>query len=167
MVGEFQSFYSDSLRDRAKNLGWTTNQVMTLASIVEGEAILDEERPLISGVYHNRLRKGMRLEADPTIRYVIENVPRRILYSDLEIDDPYNTYRNRGLPPGPINNPGRKSILAALWPAKTDYLFFVANGKGGHWFSSNYTQHLRFVHKYRRERRLRVSKSLTESSRTR
>jgi UPF0755 protein len=117
--------------------------------------VLAEERPIISGVYQNRLRKGMRLEADPTIRFMIEEGPRRILYSDLEVNNPYNTYRNRGLPPGPINNPGGASIRAALFPARHNYLFFVANGKGGHWFSSTYAEHQRYVRKYRRERKLR------------
>jgi UPF0755 protein len=155
LVRQYQAFYDDSLQARASDLGWTTNQVMTLASIVEGEAVLAEERPIISGVYQNRLRKGMRLEADPTIRFMIEEGPRRILYSDLEVNNPYNTYRNRGLPPGPINNPGGASIRAALFPARHNYLFFVANGKGGHWFSSTYAEHQRYVRKYRRERKLR------------
>ena len=133
---------------------------MTLASIVEGEAVLKEERPIISGVYHNRLHRGMKLEADPTIRFMIEDGPRRILYTDLQADNPYNTYRRKGLPPGPINNPGKASIVAALFPAKHNYIFFVANGKGGHWFSSTFAEHLRHVRQYRRERRLRLANSL-------
>jgi UPF0755 protein len=164
LVKQYHAFYNDSLQARASNFGWTTNQVMTLASIVEGEAVLPEERPIISGVYHNRLRKGMKLEADPTIRFMIGEGPRRVLYSDLQIDNPYNTYRNRGLPPGPINNPGKASILAALFPAQHNYLFFVANGKGGHWFSSTYAEHMRNVFKYRRERRLRIENSLTQDA---
>jgi UPF0755 protein len=164
LVKQYQAFYDDSLQARASDLGWTTNQVMALASIVEGEAVLAEERPIISGVYQNRLRKGMKLEADPTIRFMIAEGPRRILYSDLQVSNPYNTYRNRGLPPGPINNPGKASILAALFPARHNYLFFVANGKGGHWFSSTYAEHLRYVRKYRRERRLRDADSITETA---
>lgn len=163
LVREFQSIYTDSLQARARELGWTTNQVLTLASIVEGEAGLAEERPIISGVYHNRLRKGMRLQADPTIRFTIGGGPRRILYSDLQVGNPYNTYRNTGLPPGPINNPGKASILAALFPTRHEYLFFVANGKGGHWFSSTYAEHQRHVRKYRREIRMRAEKSLTKA----
>ncbi len=166
LVKHFQAFYSDSLQDRAEEIGWTTNQVMTMASIVEGEAILPAERPVISGVYYNRLRRGMKLEADPTIRFTLEDGPRRILYSDLQVDNPYNTYRNRGLPPGPINNPGRASILAALFPAKHSYLFFVANGKGGHWFSSTFAEHTRNVRMYRRERRERLIHSMSEASGT-
>jgi UPF0755 protein len=94
----------------------------------------------------------MRLEADPTIQYVIPGGPRRLMYSDLKFDSPYNTYRNYGLPPGPVNNPGRRSIHAVLHPARHNFIFFVANGKGGHWFSSTYAEHLRFVKRYRRER---------------
>lgn len=164
LVRHFEAFYSDSLQDRAEDIGWTTNQVMTMASIIEGEAVLPEERPLISGVYYNRLRRGMKLEADPTIRFTLENGPRRILYSDLQVDNPYNTYRNRGLPPGPINNPGKASILAALFPAKHSYLFFVANGKGGHWFSSTFAEHRRHVRMYRKERRARHMHPLSEAS---
>jgi UPF0755 protein len=165
LVQEFQSVYTDSLQARARDLGWTTNQVMSLASIVEGETALAEDRPIISGVYHNRLRMGMKLEADPTIRFTIKDGPRRILYSDLQTDNPYNTYRNRGLPPGPINNPGKASILAALFPARHNYLFFVANGKGGHRFSSTYAEHQRYVRKYRREIGFREAKSLTKADR--
>jgi UPF0755 protein len=119
---------------------------------VEGEAVLDEERPIIAGVYLNRLRIGMRLEADPTVQYIIPDGPRRLRYSDLRLVSPYNTYRNSGLPPGPVNSPGRASILAVLNPAAHTYLFFVSNGKGGHWFSSTYAEHLRNVRKYRRGR---------------
>jgi UPF0755 protein len=163
LVRQFQGFYGDSLEARASSFGWTTNQVMTLASIVEGEAVLGEERPIISGVYHNRLRKGMKLEADPTVRYLIEDAPRRILHSDLQMDNPYNTYRVKGLPPGPVNSPGKAAIAAALFPAQHNYLFFVSNGRGGHWFTSTYAEHMRYVRKYRRERRLREAASLTDA----
>jgi UPF0755 protein len=162
MVDQFHHFYNDSLQAKANALAWTTNQVLTLASIVEGEAVLASERVVISGVYHNRLRKGMRLEADPTIQYMIEDGPRRVLYSDLRMDNPYNTYRIKGLPPGPVNNPGKASILAALFPSNHNYLFFVANGEGEHWFSTNYTDHLRNVWKYRRNR-ARQLQSLTQT----
>lgn len=151
-VREFLSFYTDSLREQAHAMGWTMHQAITLASIVEGEAVLPEERRTISGVYHNRLRKGMKLEADPTIQYLIEDGPRRVLYSDLKKDHPYNTYRNKGLPPGPVNNPGRGAILAALFPEQNNFLFFVANGSGGHWFSATYDEHRKYVRMYRRMR---------------
>jgi UPF0755 protein len=152
MASAFLAFYGDSLRAKTASLGWTVQKVVTLASIVEGEAVIDEERPIIAGVYLNRLRINMRLEADPTIQYVIPGGPRRLMYSDLRFESPYNTYRNYGLPPGPVNNPGRSSIEAVLNPAHHSYLFFVANGKGGHWFSSSYSQHLRYVRRYRAER---------------
>ncbi len=151
-VDLFKKFFSDTLAARAKEFGWTVHQAVTFASIVEGEAVLDEERPVIAGVYHNRLRLGMRLEADPTIQYILPDGPRRVLYADLRLDNPYNTYRYAGLPPGPVNNPGRSSILASLYPSVHGYIFFVANGRGGHWFSRNYAEHQQYVRKYRRER---------------
>jgi UPF0755 protein len=151
-VDRMKNFFGDSLLAQARSFGWTMHKALTFASIVEGEAVLSTDRPVISGVYHNRLRKGMRLEADPTIQYVIPDGPRRLLYADLKMDNPYNTYRNAGLPPGPVNNPGREAILASLYPDKNGYLFFVANGKGGHWFSRNYAEHQRYVRMYRRKR---------------
>lgn len=152
MVDQFHRFYADSLEERQEELGWTTVQVLTLASIVEGEAVLGEERATISGVYWNRLRRGMKLEADPTIQFILNDRPRRLSYADLKVDNPYNTYRRRGLPPGPVNNPGRASILAALYPVHHDYVFFVANGRGGHWFASTYSEHMRNVRQFRRYR---------------
>lgn len=152
LAGEFRRFYNDSLQARAKELGWTISQVMAMASIVEGEAMLDAERARISGVYHNRLRKGMFLQADPTVQFFLDGGPRRVLYSDLRIDNPYNTYRNKGLPPGPVNNPGKASILAALYPERHEFFFFVANFNGGHWFSKTYAEHQRYVREYRRLR---------------
>jgi UPF0755 protein len=152
LVGAFDRFYNDSLRARARAMGWTTNQVMAMASIVEGEAMLDSERARISGVYHNRLHKGMYLQADPTIQFFLTGGPRRVLYSDLRTNHPYNTYRNRGLPPGPVNNPGKASIIAALYPEQHGFLFFVANRNGGHWFTKTYAEHQRFVREYRRLR---------------
>jgi UPF0755 protein len=153
MVGEFKRFYADSLKKRQDELRFTTNELLTLASIVEGEAVLDRERPVIAGVYLNRLHKRMRLEADPTVQYALPEGRRRITYSDLRIDSPYNTYLYYGLPPGPINNPGRKSILAALYPEKHAFLYFVADGTGGHVFSRNYSDHQKAVKSYRRMRR--------------
>jgi len=129
-------------------------KVVTLASIIQAETPLEKEKPVVSGVYHNRLRIRMRLEADPTVQYILPNGPKkRLLYSDLKIESPYNTYLNFGLPPGPINNPGFSAIEAALNPEKHEYLFFVANGKGGHKFSETYGEHLRAVREYRYNRR--------------
>jgi UPF0755 protein len=152
-VERMKYFFADSLRERALRYGWSMHQALTFASIVEGEAVLAEDRPVISGVYHNRLRQGMRLEADPTIQYMITDGPRRILYADLRRDDPYNTYRYAGLPPGPVNNPGRAAILAALYPSENGYVYFVANGRGGHWFSRSYQEHMRYVRMYRHNRK--------------
>jgi len=156
-VREFQRAFNDSLRARAAAMGMTVHQVVTLASIVEGEVIFDEERPIVAGVYHNRLRRGMRLQADPTIQYIIPDGPRRLLYEDLDTVSPYNTYRNKGLPPGPVCNPGIRSILATLYPQEHDYLYFVANGRGGHWFSRTFEEHTQRVRHYRRERRRAIA----------
>jgi len=134
-------FDSDSVRQRLRELNMNVNEILTLASIIEGEALVDSERAIISSVYHNRLRRGWRLQADPTIQYILPGEPRRLTYRDLEIDSPYNTYKHAGLPPAPINNPGKKSILAALYPADTQYLFFVATGDGGHRFSRTTKEH--------------------------
>ena len=131
-------------------IGFTTHEILTLASIIEGETNIIEEMPRISGVYHNRLRRGMKLQADPTIQYLIPGEWRRVLFKDLEIDSPYNTYKYKGLPPGPINNPGKDAILAALYPEQNKYLYFVADGKGGHSFSKTFNEHSRKVIQYRK-----------------
>jgi UPF0755 protein len=154
LVAEFQKFYTDSLRDRAADLGLSPTEILTMASIVESETSVDSERAIVASVYYNRLKKGMRLEADPTIQYLLSDGPRRLRYSDLAINSPYNTYLNSGLPPSPINNPGRKSIFAALYPAQEKYLYFVSNGMGGHVFSKTYEDHLRAVQAYRRTREM-------------
>jgi len=154
MLGQFRKFFVDSLQERARKMNMTIDQVLTMASIVEGESVLDKERPIIAGLYYNRLRRGMKLEADPTIQYIVPDGPRRLLFEDLKIKSPYNTYQNYGLPPGPINNPGRKSILAALYPEKNNYLYFVADGSGGHRFARTYNEHMRNVRAYRHYRAL-------------
>ncbi len=150
MVSEFKKFYNDSLKEREKIIGLNTHQVVTLASIVEGEAKFDDEKPRIAGVYFNRLRLKMPLEADPTIQYIIPDGPRRLFYKDLRIESPYNTYLNPGLPPGPVNNPGKSSILAVLYPEKNKFLYFVSDGSGRHVFSRTYDEHLKAVRKYRK-----------------
>lgn len=143
LLNEFHRHFNDSLKQEVMEMGWSVHQILTLASIIEGEAMVDSERPLISAVYHNRLQKGILLQADPTIQYIIPDGPRRLLKRDLEIDSPYNTYRYRGLPPGPVNNPGLQSILAAIHPEPVDYLYFVAKGDGTHIFSRTWNEHLR------------------------
>jgi UPF0755 protein len=141
MLDEFNRVLVDSLRKRASGIGLTLFEVITLASLVEAEAHIAEERPLVSAVYHNRLKRGMLLQCDPTVIYALGPMNRPLLLKDLEYDSPYNTYIHPGLPPGPINNPGESSILAALYPANVDYLYFVAKGDGSHVFSSTLIKH--------------------------
>lgn len=143
-------FFSDSLLARAKKLGYTMHQIITIASIIKGETNRSDEMPTIAQVYYNRLKIGMRLQADPTVQYIQPNGWKNLTYKDLKMDSPYNTYIYSGLPPGPINNPGRDALMAALYPDSNKYLYFVANGDGGHNFSTNYSQHLRQVAKLRR-----------------
>lgn len=143
IVQEFHRQVNDSLRRRAAEINMSLHQIVTLASIIEGEAVVDSERAIISAVYHNRLRQGILLQADPTIQYIVPGPPRRLLNRDLEIASPYNTYRYPGLPPGPVNNPGLASIRAALYPAKANYIYFVARGDGSHTFSHTLEEHLR------------------------
>lgn len=117
-------------------------QLLTLASLIEREARVPEERPLIAGVFYNRLKRGWLLESCATVQYALGASRPQLTYEDLDVDSPYNTYRHAGLPPGPICNPGAASIQAALNPAKTDALFFVADGQGTHRFSRYYQEHL-------------------------
>ena len=146
----FTEFFNDSLKQRANKIGLSVHQVLTLASIIKGETNLVSEMPTISAVYHNRLKIGMRLQADPTIQYLLPNGWRRLTYDDLKIDSKYNTYKYSGLPPGPINNPGANAIMAVLYPDKNNYLYFVANGNGGHKFAKSYSDHLKNVAQYRK-----------------
>lgn len=148
LVDEFWNVVNDTLLRRIEHVGMTLNEVLTLASIVEGETKVDSERAIIAGVYLNRLRKRIPLQADPTIQYILEDGPRRLKRSDLQRESPYNTYRHYGLPPGPINNPGRDAILAVLYPRAHRYYYFVATGQGGHTFSSTYSEHQRAARKY-------------------
>jgi UPF0755 protein len=154
LVNQLVDFLNHRLVDRGKEVGLTRREVLTVASLVEGEAIVDSERAIIAGVYYNRLKKGMKLEADPTIQYLLNDRPRRVLYRDLTIESPYNTYLHVGLPPAPINNPGKKSILAALYPREHRFLYFVSNGEGGHVFSKTYEEHQKAVQRYRRLREM-------------
>lgn len=128
-------------------------EVLTLASMVEKEAGNAEERPIIAGVFANRLARGMRLQSDPTVMYGIEGFSGRLSKTDLRTPTPYNTYTLKRLPAGPICNPGKDSIYAVLNPQKTDYLYFVAKGKGRHYFSKNLREHNRAVYKYLRSSR--------------
>ena len=153
MVGLFREKFTDSLKYRAFELEFSVNDILTLASIVEGEIIYASEAPIVAGVYHNRLKRGMRLQADPTIQYIIPDGPRRLLLEDLKIESPYNTYLNKGLPPGPIGNPGMRAILGALYPKDIPYLYFVAKGDGYHYFNTTIEGHLADKRKFNRYRR--------------
>ena len=127
--------------------------VVTMASLVERETPKPDERPLVAGVFENRLREDMRLQCDPTVIYALQQEGRyegTLTGADLQVDSPYNTYTHPGLPPGPIGNPGEISLRAALQPAHTDYLYFVANTQGGHFFGATLAEHNRNVTKYRR-----------------
>lgn len=132
----------------------TRFQAVTLASIVEGEAQVEEEKPVIAAVYLNRMRIGMPLQADPTVQYAIQLATGarkpRLIFADYRIKSPYNTYLVPGLPPGPVGNPGRTSIEAVVNPASVPYLYFVATGDGRHTFSRTYGEHLRAIARSRR-----------------
>ena len=148
-----KKFWTKQHINKAKKLELTKHEIVTLASIIEGEAIYDSERAKISAVYHNRLNIDMKLQADPTIQYIISDSPRRLLNRDLKIKSPYNTYQNKGLPPGPINSPSKSSLIAALYPEKNDFIYFVANGDGYHTFSTNEKDHNRAKRKLQKIRR--------------
>lgn len=134
----------------SKSSKYDLHQIMTLASIVEKESQKDGERQVISSVFHNRLDRGIALRADPTVKYILENPTKRVFFADLKTDSPYNTYLYRGLPPGPICNPGLASIKAALEPANTDYLYFVSKGDGTHTFSHSWEEHKKAADKFRK-----------------
>ena len=148
--------WDPSWAPRLDSLGMTRLHLLALASIIEGEAQVNSERSVISAVYWNRIRKGMPLQADPTVQYAIQMATgsrkSRLLIKDYGFKSPYNTYLNTGLPPGPVNSPGRASIEAALYPAPVPYLFFVAVGDGHHVFTRTYGEHLRASAKIRRAR---------------
>jgi UPF0755 protein len=141
-------------RQEAQQIGLTgdLHRIVTLASIVEKETGIPEERPLVAGVFNNRLEHGIALATDPSVIYASRLAGKfdgTIRQSDLQLQSPYNTYRNAGLPPGPISNPGRLSLQAAMDPTRTDYLYFVANNRGGHNFARTLDEHNRNVAAYR------------------
>jgi UPF0755 protein len=140
-VRRFEQVWQPAWTARLDTIAMSRHDVMTLASIVEKEARLPEERPAIAAVYMNRLRDHMLLQADPTVQYAIGEHQSRVLYKHLEIESPYNTYKHPGLPPGPIASPGRASILAALYPANVPYKYFVALPDGHHEFRNDYAGH--------------------------
>ena len=129
------------IKDSSPLVNLNKREITTLASIIQGEAMFVDEMPTISSVYNNRLKKGMLLQADPTIQYILPGKPRRIYNKHLKVDNPYNTYKYKGLPPGPINNPGYSALYAAVHPSQTSYLYFVADGEGRHIFSNSNEEH--------------------------
>ena len=150
MVKRFEQVWTPQWTARLDTIGLTRNDVLTLASIVEKEARLPQERPVIAGVYMNRLRQGMLLQADPTVQYALPAHQPRLLYRHLRVKSDYNTYIKKGLPPGPIAAPGKASIIAALYPAQVPYRYFVAFPDGHHEFRATAAQHEAIVREARK-----------------
>ena len=155
LVASYRRLWTPARQARADSLGMSEREVVTLASIVEKEAKIAAEMPLIAAVYHNRLRIGMALQADPTVQYALGRHQERLLYAQIDsvADSPYNTYRHPGLPPGPIGSPGERAIDAVLQPADVKYLYFVARPDGSHVFTSSLTDHNRAKAAIRRAER--------------
>jgi UPF0755 protein len=153
MAEGFKTSWRPAWTARLDSIGMSTAQLVTFASIVEGEARVDDERETIAGVYHNRLRIGMALQADPTVQYAIflatGSRKPRLYEKDYHFVSPYNTYLHPGLPPGPVNSPSLRSIEASLYPAKVPFLYFVARPDGHHLFARTYSEHLRNIAKVR------------------
>jgi len=144
MLSNFnQIAIENKFTDRAEEIGFSLDEIIVLASIIEKEAKFSEEKSKVSSVFHNRLKKGMKLQSCATIQYILEEPKERLDENDLKIDSPYNTYLYKGLPPGPICNPGLDSIIAALEPEEEDYLYFVLGENGRHIFSKTYQEHLK------------------------
>jgi peptidoglycan lytic transglycosylase G len=154
MAESFQAGWESGWTGRLDTIRMTQLQLVTFASIVEGEARADDERETIAGVYHNRLRIGMALQADPTVQYAIflatGRRKTRLFEKDYQFASPYNTYLHPGLPPGPVNSPSRRSLEASLYPARVPYLYFVAGPDGRHVFAKTYAEHLRNITRVRR-----------------
>lgn len=153
MTDYFFSSLPDSFEEKANELGLTFHEAVTLASMVEAEAMIDSERSVIAAVYLNRLKKRWRLECDPTVIYALGGLDRPLYRKDLKYDSPYNTYKYFGLPPGPISNPGIRSLEAAVNPAKTEYMFFVARGDGSHVFTRSLRDHINAKNRIKRQNR--------------
>lgn len=153
MLKKFEQVYDAKYQERAEELGYTMDQIITIASIIEKEARLEEERAKIAGVLYNRLNQDMKLQMCSTVIFVLGKPKARLLYKDLEIESPYNTYLYDGLPPGPIANPGEASIRAALYPEEHDYLYFVVEDEetGKHYFSETGEEHERAKQRYKQK----------------
>jgi UPF0755 protein len=153
MIKQFWSVFSPEWTEQARKLGLSVHGVVTLASIIEKETGAPFERPIISSVFHNRLKKRMRFESDPTVVYGLKDFDGNLTRKHLSTLTPYNTYQIKGLPPGPIANPGRKALEASLYPEDTDYLFFVSKRDRTHQFSTTLKDHIRAVKKYQLRKR--------------
>jgi len=152
MTHEFIARWQPEWDARVGELHMTRHQIVTLASIIEAEVRYRPDRPYVSAVYHNRLKRGMPLQADPTIIYAYGRRLHRVWERQLQIRSPYNTYLNPGLPPGPISQPSDSSLIAALYPAPIGYLYFVAQPDGKHIFSASYADHLAAIRRVRQRR---------------
>lgn len=150
MLQRFQTAFTPELQQRAKEMGLSVREVVTLASLVEREAKLEQERPQIAAVFLNRLQQGIRLESCATVQYILGKQKETLTNKDLQNPSPYNTYLHMGLPPSPIANPGLSSIKAVLYPADVDYLFFVARGDGSHHFSNTFREHQEAARHYQK-----------------
>lgn len=148
MLSQFDKVFTDKYYARAEELGMSINEVITLASIIEREAATEADRPIIAGVFYNRIAKEMPLQSCATVQYILGDQKAVLSIADTKIESPYNTYLNNGLPPGPICSPGLASIKAALWPTKSNYLYFLAKGDGSHVFAETYAEHLKNKAKY-------------------
>jgi UPF0755 protein len=155
MLSGFKRYAYEPLKDEIDKSDHNLHQILTVASMIEKEAMHDKDRPLIAAVIYNRLKKGMHLQIDATVLYGMGQWKDRVLYRDLRHPSPYNTYLNKGLPPGPIANPGLASLKAALEPADVDYLFYVAQADGYHRFTKTYSNHLKAIAEIR-QMRMRV-----------
>ena len=149
MAENFDRRLTKDMRDRAREMDLSIYELVTLASLVEKEAYHEEDRPIIAQIFLKRLRLGMPLQADPTVQYLLDAPKEDLLYRDTEIESPYNTYQNVGLPPGPIASPGTASLMAVLHPADTNYLYFVADRNGNNYYATNYADHLALVDQVR------------------
>ena len=155
MVNQFKGVFDEPWRSRARELRMSVRQAVILASLIEKETSFPGEKPLVSAVFHNRLRISMKLDCDPTVIYALKlkgAYAGVLTRQDMSLDSPYNTYRRAGLPPGPICNPGREALQAALYPAPGPYLYFVAKEDGGHYFSRTFSEHTAAVREYRKTR---------------
>lgn len=161
MVGSLRQVFTPELQARAKDVNMSVHDVLTLASVIEKESGVESERELVSAVFHNRLRRHIPLQSDPTVIYGIKHFNGNLTKKDLASAGPYNTYRITGLPPGPIANPGAGAIRAALYPVPSTYLYFVSRNDGTHQFSSTLAEHNRAVDHYQRRPQRRTAKHVS------